>query len=71
VKENYEVAVDPGSPERYFSEDLFFCLKAREMGYRIYCDLDLTFEIGHLGVQTITADRPAAPEQKVLSEAAD
>jgi hypothetical protein len=37
IKENYEVAVDKGSQERYFSEDLFLIVKARENGFSVWC----------------------------------
>ncbi len=30
-------------------EDLFFCQLAREEGFRVYCDLDLSTQIGHIG----------------------
>lgn len=47
----------------YYSEDLNFCRKARRGGYRIWCDLDLTFQMTHLGVLEVTCKKPedAAP----------
>jgi hypothetical protein len=34
-------------------DDVYFCAKAREAGYRIWCDHDLTFETVHIGNQLI------------------
>jgi hypothetical protein len=33
----------------YVGEDVFFCLKAKEIGYKIYIDHDVSREIGHVG----------------------
>jgi hypothetical protein len=72
IKENYEVAVDKGSQERYFSEDLFLIVKARENGFSVWCCMETTFQTGHIGVQTITCDRPVTQaEAKPLQDAAD
>jgi hypothetical protein len=60
LMDNYEVAVDSGSPERYFSEDLFMIVKAREAGFTAWCDLDVTYATTHLGVMEVTCDRPTA-----------
>jgi hypothetical protein len=72
MRDHYEVAVDAGSPERYFSEDLYFIKAARKAGFSVWCDLDLTFEVGHIGVQTVTCERPPAEvAEKPLQDAAD
>lgn len=34
---------------RWTGEDVFFCLRAREAGYKIYVDQDLSKEVGHIG----------------------
>lgn len=34
-------------------DDVYFCQKARELGYRIWCDHDLTAQIQHSGDQQI------------------
>lgn len=39
---------------RTMSEDYNFCRKARAFGYSIWCDLDLTHEMGHVGTQIVT-----------------
>jgi len=33
------------------SEDYVFCEMARKAGYQVWCDVDLTKEIGHIGQQ--------------------
>lgn len=35
-------------------DDVYFCHEARKLGYQLWCDHDLTFEVGHDGNQTIT-----------------
>lgn len=30
-------------------EDILFCLEARRKGFQIWCDVDLTLELGHMG----------------------
>lgn len=40
------------------SEDYFFCNKARQAGYSIWCDLPLTGRIGHIGQRTVTCALP-------------
>ena len=35
-------------------EDLYFCRKAREAGLRVYCDMDLSKALGHVGVRRYT-----------------
>lgn len=42
------------------SEDYNFSRKVRRAGYEIFCDLDLTFELGHIGEQVVTCERPPA-----------
>lgn len=49
------------------SEDYNFCNKAREHGFKIWCDLDLSFEVRHLATQEIVYDTSAG----VVAEAAE
>jgi hypothetical protein len=37
--------------EKLYGEDVLFCRDAREAGYAIWMDCDLSREVGHLGVQ--------------------
>lgn len=40
------------------SEDYFFCNKARQAGFRIFCDLGLTDRVGHIGQKVISCSLP-------------
>lgn len=35
-------------------EDIYFCRKARDEGLRVYCDMDLSRELGHVGTRRYT-----------------
>jgi hypothetical protein len=39
-------------------EDYNFCLKAQKFGYDVWCDLDLTFRLAHVGQHNIICARP-------------
>ena len=43
------------------SEDIAFCKKARAVGYRLYCDVSLTYQVQHLAVMPVAC---AAPEPR-------
>lgn len=45
-----------------FGEDITFCKLAREAGYRIWVDYQLSIELGHLG-DKVYQIKPAKPEQ--------
>ena len=56
-----------------FGEDLSFCIRALECGYKIYCDA--TIPIGHIGEETFTkahyeAYKKLLDQQKAAQEAA-
>jgi hypothetical protein len=38
-------------PGQRIGEDIWFCRKAREAGMKIWADMDLSKELGHVGVQ--------------------
>lgn len=44
---NYEKGTD-----NWIAEDQCFCHEARQAGFHIYCDNDLSKEIGHIGAKT-------------------
>lgn len=44
----------PFSPAQGFGEDLSFCIRARELGHKIYCDSRV--KIGHIGKTVITEE---------------
>lgn len=37
-------------------EDEYFCLKLREAGFKIWCDVPLSFEVGHVGTKVYYID---------------
>lgn len=43
-------------------EDYDFCRRARERGFRIMCDVNLSRQLGHIGSQIFTAPGPVAIE---------
>lgn len=43
---------------KFMSEDYNFCRKARDRGFRIWGDLDLSFQMGHIGDHIVTCERP-------------
>lgn len=45
------------------TEDYFFCLKAREAGFKVWCDLDVTKETMHIGLQPVPWIIPGVVEQ--------
>lgn len=51
--------IDEWKPEtgEFESEDYVFCDRARVAGYDIFCDLDLSRDLGHLGQQVFTWGR--------------
>lgn len=40
------------------SEDYCFCDLATQAGYELWCDLDLSHELGHIGSQTLVWSKP-------------
>lgn len=39
--------IDPDNVDGDISEDVYFCLKARQAGFSLWADLDLSYEVGH------------------------
>lgn len=58
----FEPRWDPEA-ERWHSEDYMFCDRAREAGFDIWCDLDLSHEIMHCALHTVWWSRD--PTQQV------
>ena len=44
----------PFSPILGFSEDISFCMRAKQVGYKLYCDS--TIKLGHIGYKEFTED---------------
>lgn len=69
--------IEKAVPGTYRSEDSTFCTNARRAGFKVWCDLGLTFQTRHVGMQEVTclpptlakADVEAVPAQ--VAEAAD
>ena len=61
LDENWKV--EAPFDHEYFSEDLNFCRKAKRAGYKIWCDLSLTFETKHIGVIEVTTKAPGTPNR--------
>lgn len=46
------------NPDGLISEDVYFCRSAHEAGYELWCDLDLSHQIWHMGVQHVPFGGP-------------
>lgn len=44
------------NPDGFITEDSVFCINARANGFKIWCDLDMTKQIKHLGEQIVGWD---------------
>jgi hypothetical protein len=66
-KETYEKKEQkPTNPDGMVGEDTNFIRSARKAGFKLWVDLDLTFEIGHVGENVITCLKP--PPDQPLQE---
>jgi hypothetical protein len=54
-----------GPNHKLYSEDYNFCRKALRAGYKIFCDLDLSAQCGHIGEQVVTLQLPNAKVKEV------
>lgn len=53
---------------QYWSEDLNFCRKVRKAGYRLWCDISMTFQMVHLGTLEVTCKPPQdGPDSPVIA----
>lgn len=57
-----EAEKTPYADNRVVSEDINFCRKAERHGFEIWCDLDLTYELIHLGEHGVTCKPQKKPE---------
>jgi hypothetical protein len=46
-------------------EDINFCLKAYRYGFKLWCDIDSSYETGHTGVHSIFPAKPEKDEEVV------
>lgn len=54
----------------YISEDINFCRIAQRYGYKVMCDLGLTFEMVHIGLHEVTCRMPEKKAEPVVELAA-
>jgi hypothetical protein len=57
---------DIGKSMRVMSEDYAFCRRAVRAGYGLWCDLDLTYQIAHIGEQQVVTRPPGEREREAL-----
>jgi hypothetical protein len=50
------------NPDGFSTEDAYFCNVARQKGYRVWCDRELSREIQHVGEMAVPFELPARPE---------
>jgi hypothetical protein len=55
----FQTTFQPETPLDPMSDDIYFCRKAREYGFDIWLDHDLSMEIGHVG--TLEYNHQMAP----------
>ena len=59
------------STRGYMGEDVFFCKKAQELGYKVYIDHDVSKEIGHIGTFEFRHDHTWIVKEEMEKEAKD
>lgn len=69
MRDNFTLS-EFGDDPYLLSEDLFWCRKVRRNGYKIHCDLDLTYQMVHLGVSRVSCLKPAAGIQPIPAPSA-
>lgn len=65
IKDHYVVG-DGSFPMQ--SEDLFWCVKARRANYKLWCSLQITGELAHLGTSEVTCRLPENTLRLVAAE---
>jgi hypothetical protein len=53
----------------YMGEDVFFCKKAQELGFKVYIDHDVSKEIGHIGTFEFKHDHTWIVKEEMEKEA--
>jgi hypothetical protein len=53
----------------YMGEDVFFCKKAQELGFKVYIDHDVSKEIGHIGTFEFRHDHTWIVKEEMEKEA--
>ena len=52
-----------GNPDGFSTEDSYFCSVARHHGYSVWCDLDLSAQVQHVGEATVPFHLPGAADE--------
>ena len=52
---------EPAMGELAEGEDLYFCRIVREAGYQIWCDIDISKQLGHIGSKVYYIDKSETP----------
>ncbi len=64
----------PDNPDGFSTEDTYFCNVARHYGYPIWCDLDLSAQVQHIGEACVPWRMPGAidgPNEGTMQQAAE
>lgn len=64
--ETWDFTKDPP----FDSEDTNFCKKARAAGFDVFCDMDLSRELGHIGMHTVRMQMEQEPQAETVSQPA-
>lgn len=57
----YEEKAPPDDPGGFVSEDILFSFKCRTAGIELWCDLDLSKEMGHCGSNLVRFEQSPSP----------
>lgn len=60
---------DIGGDETLVGEDEYWCYLARKAGYEILCDMELSMEIGHAGLEVFYIQNPTDSHIATIDEA--
>ncbi len=67
MKQSYpELKLDQPDDE-LLGEDIYFCIMAKKAGYELWCDMDLSLQVGHIGSTVNYIDYDPRPMKKVIA----
>ena len=70
-REGYDLSLATAiDPDGTLGEDVSFSRAAISAGYDIWCDLDLSFQIGHIGEMVVPCRRPEPGAEAAFKQAA-
>ena len=53
---------------QHMGEDYNLCLKAQRYGFKVWCDLEFSLELGHIGEQTVYFGKPEKPKDTLETD---